>query len=128
ELTESFVRASGPGGQNVNKVETKVLLRFDVRGSRCLNGWQRRRLLEALGPRLTKDGVLLVHADGQRERGRNLTEGLERLASILRAGLHRDPPRKATRPTRGSVKRRLQDKKKRGDIKKQRRRGSGDHD
>ena len=126
ELQVTFARSGGPGGQNVNKVETKVVLRFNVSGSRALRESQRRRIEEKLGSRLTKEGELVVHAERHRERGRNLSEARERLAALLRDALHRDPPRRKTRPTRGSVKRRLEQKKQRGQIKRQRRRGGAD--
>lgn len=122
ELRVSFSRSGGPGGQNVNKVETRVVLRFDVRGSRTLGEGQRRRIEEKLASRLTGEGELIVAADTHRERARNLAEARERLAALLRGALHRDPPRKSTRPTRGSVRRRLQEKKRRGDVKRDRRR------
>lgn len=126
ELEVAFARSGGPGGQNVNKVETKVSLRFDVAGSRALGDRRRSILLERIGNRLTSKGELLVHASGTREQKRNLEEARTRLAGILRDALQPRPTRKPTRATRGSRERRLATKKHRGQIKRDR--GRADHD
>ena len=121
ELRVSFARSGGPGGQNVNKVASKVVLRFSVRDSRSLGETRRAWLLERLAGRITKEGELVLHASRFRERGRNMEEARERLAAILREGLTRRPPRRPTRPTRASVQRRLEAKRRRSETKRERR-------
>jgi ribosome-associated protein len=121
ELVWSFVRASGPGGQNVNKVATAVELRFDVEHSPSLPEDVRARLVRLAGSRLTKDGVLIIAAQEHRSQERNREAALARLTALLREALVRPRPRHATRPTRRSVERRIAGKARRGTIKALRR-------
>jgi ribosome-associated protein len=119
ELSESFVRASGPGGQNVNKVATAVQLRFDVVRSLSLPDHVRARLVELAGRRITKDGELVIVANQFRTQERNREDARTRLfALIARAAAPPPPPRRKTRPTKASKERRLSDKKKRAEIKR----------
>jgi ribosome-associated protein len=118
ELDESFVRASGPGGQNVNKVSTAVELRWNVAGSPALPEPVRARLMKLAGRRLTLDGVLIIQADQFRSQDRNRADALDRLIQLVREAAIAPIPRRPTRPTLGSKKRRLESKGKRGDLKK----------
>ena len=127
ELQESFLRASGAGGQNIQKVETAVQLRFDVRNSPNLPDDVRARLEKLAGHRLTNDGVLVITAQRHRTQDRNRQDALERLLTLIReAAVPPPPPRRATRPTLGSKKRRLEGKTIRGEIKRNRGRPDSD--
>jgi ribosome-associated protein len=117
EIAESFIRASGPGGQNVNKLATAVQLRFDVRHSPSLAGDVRARLERLAGRRLTRDGVLVITAQSHRTQERNRADALDRLIELVRAAAVRPVPRRPTRPTKASRVRRLESKKRRGGIK-----------
>jgi len=121
EINESFVRASGPGGQNVNKLSTAVQLRFDVRQSPSLPGDVKARLERLAGSRLTRDGVLVIIAQRHRTQARNRDDALDRLLDLIRDAAVAPIKRRPTRPTKASRERRIEGKKRRAGVKHLRR-------
>ena len=118
EIEESFVRSSGPGGQNVNKLATAVQLRFDVRHSPSLPAEVRARLERLAGARLTQEGVLVIIAQRHRTQARNREDALERLLDLIRRAAVAPVKRRPTKPTRASRERRIESKKRRSGVKR----------
>ena len=128
EISEVFVRASGPGGQNVNKVSTAVQLRFDVAHSPSLPDDVRERLIRLAGNRMTDGGEIVIDARQFRTQLKNRQDARERLVELIRRAAVRPKPRRRTKPTRASKERRLDTKRRKGRSKEQRRRVTGSDD
>lgn len=127
ELQLDFVRASGPGGQKVNKVSTAVQLRFDVRESASLPEEVKRRLARLAGRRMTAEGVLILEARQHRTQEQNRQEAIDRLVELVRRAAQKPKVRRPTRPTAASQRRRLEAKRRRGEIKRLRRYQPGEN-
>jgi ribosome-associated protein len=121
ELHLEFVRASGPGGQKVNKVATAVQLRFDVINSPSLPDNVRTRLIRIAGKRMTEEGVLVIEAKRYRTQDRNRKDAIDRLISLIQKAALQPKPRRKTKPTRASIERRLENKRRRSETKRRRR-------
>lgn len=126
ELEESFVRGSGPGGQNVNKVASAVQLRFDLANSPNIPEAMKLRVAALAGSRITKEGVIVITSNSHRDQPLNRAEAQARLVALLREGAFVPKPRIATRPTLASKKRRLDGKSERSEVKRLRGRPDGD--
>jgi ribosome-associated protein len=121
EIQLNFIRASGPGGQNVNKVASSVQLRFDVRNSPSLEPDVKERLIKLAGSRVTEDGILIIEAKRYRTQDQNRFDANQRLITLIRKALEKPKVRRATRPSLTAKAARVGDKKKRGETKKKRR-------
>jgi ribosome-associated protein len=126
EVSETFIRASGPGGQNVNKVASAAQLRFDLRGSPSLPEAIKARLVHLAGNRLTQDGVIVITARRFRSQERNREDARERLVALIRRAAEPPKTRRKTRPSAGQREERLAAKARRASVKRQRRAASGD--
>lgn len=128
EIQEEFIRSSGPGGQNVNKVATGVQLRFDVANSPSLPDDVRERLLKLGGQRVTADGVLIIDAHRFRTQTQNREDALQRLVHLIFRATQAPAARRKTKPEPAAIKRRLENKRRRGQVKRQRQNAPHDYD
>jgi len=126
ELTFDAIRASGPGGQNVNKVSSAIQMRFDARKSPSLPDDVAARVIRLAGARATKDGVIVITAQRFRDQARNKQDAIDRLIDLIQKAAHTDKPRRATKPTKASIAKRLDTKAKHAKLKAQRRSGEED--
>ncbi len=120
EISISAIRSRGAGGQNVNKVSTAIHIRFDVRASTAISDEDRERLLKMKDRRLSKDGVIVIKSQRYRSQDKNRSDALERLAEMIRKALVEEKPRKATKPSKRSRQKRLDEKTRRGRLKESR--------
>ena len=121
EIQFDFIRSSGPGGQNVNKVSTAVQLKFDIAGSLNLSPKVRERLINLAGSKVTKENVLIIEASGFRSQEKNRKDATTRLIELIREAAKEPKPRRKTKPTHKSKRKRLESKKRQGEIKRMRR-------
>jgi ribosome-associated protein len=121
EVQFDFIRSSGPGGQNVNKVASSVQLRFDIHNSSSLGPEVKERLRKLAGSRVTDDGILIIEAKRFRTQEQNRLDAIQRLVALVQKSIDKPTPRKATKPSRASRIARMYDKKKRGEVKRSRR-------
>ena len=127
EINFDFARSSGPGGQNVNKVNTKVILCFDVKNSPSLSDRQKKSITSKLRKRVNKEGILRVVCQDHRTQAANKAGAIRRFTELLQKALTYKPPRKKTKPTKASIRRRLENKKQKSEIKKLRKPVSDNH-
>ena len=120
ELTFTYARSSGPGGQNVNRVQTRAMLQFDVTASPSLSDYQKRRIFMRLAGRINKEGVLRVISQRHRTQEANRRAAIERFHELIEEALHVQRPRRKTRVSRGAKRRRMDSKRRRGDLKRTR--------
>lgn len=120
ELEFSVMRSRGPGGQNVNRTNSAVQLRFNLKDTQAFTDFEKNRILERLASRLTTEGDLLIRSETSRDQEQNRKACLEKLDALLERSFHRDPPRKKTKPTKSSVRKRVETKRRHSEIKQNR--------